>query len=109
MRPEELEKTAVWQLYEIGRDYNRTKKIYSDTDKNYRMYNGNQWHGLIMKGIEPIQLNIIKPILRYKVGIINTNHYLPIFSADNFDSNEFKEIAVKTCELINNLVRKVWE
>lgn len=109
MRPEELEKTAIWQLYEIGRDYNRTKKIYSDTDKNYRMYNGNQWHGLIMKGIEPIQLNIIKPILRYKVGIINTNHYLPIFSADNFDNNEFKEIAVKTCELINNLVRKVWE
>ena len=109
MRPEELPKTDIWQLFEKGRDYNQLKKVYSDTDRNYRMYNDNQWYGLIMKGIEPIQLNIIKPIVRYKVGIINTNHYLPIFSADNLDNNEFKEVANKTCELLNKLVRRVWE
>ena len=109
MRPEELEKTDIWQLFEKCRDYNRMKHVYSDTDKNYRMYNGDQWYGLKIKGIEPIQLNIIKPIIKYKVGTINNNHYLPIFSADNFENNEFKEVARKTCELLNKLTSRVWE
>ena len=68
MNLEELEKTDVWQLYEKGRNYNRQKKLYTDTDINYRMYNGNQWAGLKIKGIEPVQLNIIKPI------VTNTKH-----------------------------------
>lgn len=109
MNLEELEKTDVWQLYEKGRNYNRQKKLYSDTDINYRMYNGNQWAGLKIKGIEPVQLNIIKPIVKYKVGVINNNLFLPVYSADNFDNNEFKEIAKKTCELLNKFVTKVWE
>lgn len=109
MNLEELEKTDVWELYEKGRNYNRQKKLYTDTDINYRMYNGNQWAGLKIKGIEPVQLNIIKPIVKYKVGVINNNLFLPVYSADNFDNNEFKEIAKKTCELLNKFVTKVWE
>lgn len=109
MLPEELEKTDVWKLFEKGRNFNRLKKLYTDTDINYRMYNGNQWYGLKISGIEAVQLNIIKPIVKYKVGIINNNNYLPVYSADNFDNKEFKETAVKTCELLNKLASKVWE
>jgi len=104
-----LEKTSEWKLYETGRDYNRLKHVYTDTDRNYRMYNDNQWYGLKIAGIEPIQLNIIKPIVKYKVGVINNNLYLPIYSSENFDNNEFKEVAKKTCELLNKLANKVWE
>lgn len=106
---EKLEETSIWNLFEKGRNFNRMRNVFSDTDRNYRMYNDNQWHGLKVKGIEPIQLNIIKPIVKYKVGTINSNLYLPIYSADNFDNKEFKEVAIKTCELLNKLANKVWE
>ena len=106
---EKLEETSIWNLFEKGRNFNRMRNVFSDTDKNYRMYNDNQWHGLKVKGIEPIQLNIIKPIVKYKVGTINNNLYLPVYSADNFDNNDFKEVAIKTCELLNKLASKVWE
>ena len=105
----EVKETDIWELYEKGRNYNRLKGLYSDTDKNYRMYNGNQWAGLKISGIEPIQLNIIKPIIKYKVGVINNNMYLPVFSAENFENKEFKDVANKTCELLNKLAAKVWE
>ena len=105
----ELKETDIWELYEKGRNYNRLKNLYSDTDKNYRMYNGNQWEGLKISGIEPIQLNIIKPIVKYKVGIINNNLYQPVYSAENFENKDFKEVAIKTCELLNKLASKVWE
>lgn len=106
---EELKHTQIWDLYERGRNYNRLKNLYSDTDRNYRMYNGNQWEGLKISGIEPIQLNIIKPIVKYKVGIINNNLYQPVYSAENFENKDFKEVAIKTCELLNKLANKVWE
>ena len=105
----ELQETSIWNLFEKGRNFNRMRNVFSDTDRNYRMYNDNQWYGLKVKGIEPVQLNIIKPIVRYKIGTINNNLYLPVFSADNFDNNEFKEVAIKTCELLNKLANRVWE
>lgn len=106
---DELQQTDIWQLYEKGKNYNRLKNVYTDTDRNYRMYNGNQWDGLKISGIEPIQLNIIKPIVKYKVGVVNSNLYLPVYSAENMDNNDFKEVAKKTCELLNKLGSKVWE
>ena len=109
MNLDELQKTDIWQLYEKGRDYNRLKNVYSDTDKNYRMYNGNQWDGLKISGIEPIQLNIIKPIVKYKIGVVNNNLYLPVYSSENIDNDDFKEVAKKTCELLNKLANRVWE
>ena len=109
MNLDELKETEIWELYEKGRNYNRLKGLYSDTDRNYRMYNGNQWEGLKISGIEPVQLNIIKPIVKYKVGIINNNLYMPVYSAENFENKDFKEVANKTCELLNKLASKVWE
>ena len=109
MNLKELAETTIWNLYEKGRNYNTSLSLYSDTDRNYRMYNGNQWAGLKIKGIEPIQLNIIKPIVKYKVGVINSNYYLPVYSSENYENNEFKEVANKTGELLNKLASKVWE
>ena len=73
MELEELKNTDIWDLYDRGRNYNSMLGMYSDTDKNYRMYNGDQWNGLKVSGIEPVQLNFIKPIVDYKVSAINAN------------------------------------
>lgn len=106
---EELQQTDIWTLYEQGRNYCRLINMYTDTDKNYRFYNGDQWEGLKVKGIEPVQLNFIKPIIKYKVGIINSNLWAPNFSSENFENKEFRKVAEKTCEMLNKKAFKVWE
>lgn len=105
----ELEETQVWQLYEQCRNYARRMNFFTDTDKNYRMYNGNQWAGLKISGIEPVQLNFIKPIIKYKVGIINQNLYAINYSSENFELKDFREVANKTCKMLNKKAAKIWE
>lgn len=106
---EELEKTDIWQLYEKGQSYCRLINMYSETDKNYRFYNGNQWEGVKLSGIEPVQLNFIKPIVKYKVGVINSNLWAIHYSSENFENKEFRNVAEKTCELLNKKASKIWE
>ena len=106
---EELKATDIWFLYEQGRDYCNMFRMYSDTDKNYRMYNGDQWNGLKVSGIEPIQLNVIKPIVKYKIGVLNSNLWAIIYNSENFESREFRKTAEKTCELLNKKASKIWE
>ena len=105
----ELETTDIWKLYQDMVSYNNQLNVYSDTDKNYRMYNGNQWEGLRIEGIEPVSLNFIKPIVKYKLSVIHQNDYAIVYSAENIEETEFKDIANKTCELLNKKARKVWE
>ena len=109
MELNELKVTDVWFLYEQGRDYCNMLRMYSDTDRNYRMYNGDQWNGLKVSGIEPVQLNIIKPIVKYKIGNINSNLWAIVYNSENFESREFRKTAEKTCELLNKRASKIWE
>ena len=106
---EQISQTDIWTLYERGRNYANLIGMYSDTDKNYRFYNGDQWAGIKLKGIEPVQLNFIKPIVKFKVGTINTNQWAIVFSSENFENREFRKTAEKTCELLNKKVAKIWE
>ena len=106
---EELKQTDIWNLYERGRNYCRLINLYTDTDKHYEFYNGNQWKGLKVKGIEPVQLNFIKPIIKYKVGTINANQWAVNYSSDNFENKEFRTLAGKVCELLNKRASKVWD
>jgi hypothetical protein len=102
--------TDIWQLYEKGVSFNRKRSIYSDTDTNFRMYNGNQWEGLPTSGgIEPVVFNIIKPIVKYKVGTINANLWSINYSAENFDNGEFRKTAEKVCENLNKHAARIWE
>lgn len=109
MNLEDVKTTDIWNLYEKGRNYCRLINMYTDTDKNYRMYNGNQWEGIKLKGVEPVQLNFIKPIIKYKIGIINSNQWAINFSSENFENREFRKTAEKTCELLKKKAAKVWE
>lgn len=106
---EEIKETDVWNLYLQAQMYARQTNIYESTDKNFRMYNGDQWAGLKLKGIEPVQLNFIKPIINYKVGAISQNLWAIHYSAENIDIPEFLETARKTCELLNKKAAKIWE
>lgn len=106
---EELEKTDLWNLYEKHVSFMQLRHIYSDTDLNYRMYNGDQWYGLNIKGIEKIQHNFIKQIVKQKVSNITSNLFAVNYSPENIENTEFMEIAQKTCDLLNKKASKVWD
>lgn len=106
---DEIKKTDIWELYEKGLNYLRMMNVFSDTDLNYRMYNGNQWEGAKIDGIEQAQYNFIETIVNYKVSTINQNLYAMHFSSENFEQREFRKTAERVCELLDKKASKVWE
>ena len=105
----EIKETPIWGLYEKGRNYHRETGIYTDTDRNYRMYNGNQWEGAKLGDVEPVQKNFIKPIVKYKCAVIHDNLYAINYSSMNFENREFRKQAERYCTLLNNYAAKIWE
>ena len=106
---QEIKETPIWGLYEKGRNYHRMTNIYTDTDRNYRMYGGDQWGGAKLGDVEPVQKNFIKPIVKYKVGVIHDNLYAIVFSSQNYENREFHKEAERCCEMLNRYASRVWE
>jgi len=105
----EIQQTSIWGLYEKGRNYHRMTGIYTDTDRNYRMYGGDQWGGAKLGDVEPVQKNFIKPIVKYKVGVIHDNLYAIVFSSQNYENREFHKEAERYCDMLNRYASRVWE
>ena len=105
----EIKETPIWSLYEKGRNYHRMTGIYTDTDRNYRFYNGNQWEGAKLGDVEPVQKNFIKPIVKYKVSVIHDNLYAIVYSSMNYESREFRKAADRVCDMLNRYAENIWE
>ena len=105
----EIRETPIWSLYEKGRNYHRRTGIYVDTDRNYRMYNGNQWEGAKLGDVEPVQKNFIKPIVKYKVSVIHDNLYAINYSSQNYENQEFQRQSGRYCDMLNRYAARVWE
>lgn len=106
---QEIKVTPIWQLYEKGRNYHRLTGIYRDTDRNYNFYNGDQWAGAKLGDAEPLQLNFIKSIVKYKLAVIFDNLYGIVYSSENFENEQFQRESVRYCEMLNRYASKVWE
>lgn len=106
---QEIKETPIWTLYEKGRNYHRMTNIYTDTDRNYRFYNGNQWGNAKLGDVEPVQKNFIKPIVKYKVSVIHDNLYAINYSSQNFENSEFTKETSRYCEMLNRYASRLWE
>ena len=63
---DELKETKVWELYQKHVDFMHLRGIYTDTDVNYRMYNGDQWHGAKLGNIEKSNITSLSLLLNTK-------------------------------------------
>lgn len=105
----EIQETAIWRLFEKGRNYQRQMGVIADTDRNYRFYNGNQWEGAKLGDVEPVQKNFIKPIVKYKISVIHDNLYAICYSSQNYENPSFRPQAERVCEMLNGYASRVWE
>lgn len=105
----EVQKTREWELYQKAIQHMYLFNFYEDTNKNYRFYNGDQWAGLKIKDVEPVQLNFIQTIIDYKVAVINQNNWGIVYSSENFEDEKFKPVADKLCRLLNLKANRIWK
>ena len=106
---EQIEQTPIWALYEKGRNYHRQTGIYTDTDRNYRFYGGDQWAGAKLGDVEPVQKNFIKPIVKYKISVIHSNLYAINYSSLNYENREFYKKSERYCQMLNRYAMRIWE
>ena len=108
---EEVKTTNTWNLYEIGKNYNRLNNVYEEGTENYNYYHGRQWEGLKKpnSSTEPIVLNIIKPIVKYKVNIVNQNSYQIVFNPNTYETVEELENLRSVTKGLTQFINRMWE
>ena len=99
----------LWLEYRKGVDYNRNKQLYDNTEKNYNFYHGNQWEGAQLGDIQPTVQNIIKPIVKYKLGVIYQNHYEITFNPQAYETVEQGKNLTELCKTLDRFTAKIWE
>ena len=105
----DIKETPIWSLYQKGRDYQRRMGVFVDGDRNYRFYSGDQWNGAKLGDVEPVTINFIKPIVKYKCAVIHDNLYIPVYSSNNHESRLFQAESERWCKILNSYARKIWE
>lgn len=108
MDREEIKETDIWELYNKSVMFANKNGFYTNVDRDNRMYNGDQWDGLVVEGVEKVQLNFIKPIINYKSNKVTSSLRAINYSADNVESSEFRIKAKKICDLLNQRASRVW-
>ena len=109
MEEENILTTDEWKLYEKGKSYNVQQHLYEDTENNYDFYHGNQWKGAKLGSIQPITLNVIRPTVKYKVGVLNNKLYQVVFNPNVYSSYQEGKELENICKALNNYTNKIWE
>ncbi|MBQ2753113.1 MAG: hypothetical protein IJF29_03220 [Firmicutes bacterium] len=102
---EKVTTTEIWDKYERGRSFLRQADLTGRTERNYRFYTGDQWHGIETGGEELPMANFIKPIIRYKVATVCKKSMTAVFVPDDrLDSQ-----ADAAARALNRLFALNWE
>ena len=112
---EDIRKTNIFTLYERGKNYNRMHNLYEEGTDNYDYYHGRQWEVLEKPNVkskaytEPVVLNIVKPIVKYKVNIVNQYSYQIVFNPNTYGTLEELEVLSSTTRGLTQFVNRMWE
>ena len=109
MKYEDENITSVWRDFEKGRMYNRSKKLYTDTEQNYDFYYGNQTRYLNIGNETPITLNIVKSIVKYKLGVVNSNAYAIVYNPNFYGAKDENQVLQSLCDALSKHSNQIWE
>lgn len=116
MTVKESEKTTkIWDDYLRCKSYCSSRNMYVEGKENWDYFFGRQWNNLEKPPMdspaytEPITINIIAAILKYKYNTVNANNYQIIFNPNSYETmeqlNQLKAVAKGLTQFIN----KLWE
>lgn len=108
---EKIQVTDIWNLYELGKQYNNNVGLYSEGEENYNFYLGKQWENLKKpkSSSDPIVMNIVKPIIKYKTNIVNQNAYEIVFNPNTYETLDELEALKSVTKGLNQFVLRMWE
>lgn len=101
---EKKQKTDIWQKYEKCKKYMEAKSVVKKTEKHWRFFIGDQWHGLKSGGEDFPMMNFIKPIVQYKVSTVAQNSMTAVYS----DMHHRTELS-GVYERLNKYWEQCWE
>ena len=91
----------IYAEYADGKEYNTNIGLYERVDKNWRFYEGDQWHGVKAPNLAKPVFNIIKRVVNYFVAMLVSDdiavHLVP------FDDTEQNKV------LTNIIAREIDE
>lgn len=102
----EAECTEIWLKYEKSHDYMLRKGLVSRVNKYWKFYLGDQWTGLKKGNEELPTMNIIKPIVKYKVSTISQNAMIANYSDASSNSGAEHQGVYKE---LNRRFSQSWE
>ena len=102
-----LEKTQIWNDYEKGTEYCKIREMYEKIEKHWDFFHGDQWRDAELGDIQPVTINVLRPIVKYKTGVLNQSSYRVVFSPDYLAANP--EDANALCELLSKHVDRIFE
>lgn len=103
--------TTIFAQYRKIKDYLTSKGYFTQMEKNYNFYMGDQWKGLESGNQAMPMDNIIASICNYKIGNVNQNNMTIVYSSENVDEEDFKEIEYtdETGQVQTTSKRKIYE
>lgn len=106
--PKEL--TDLWKLFEAGKNHNNLRGLQDRTERAYRFYEGDQWHGLGVDNPDRLPvLNFIEPTIKHKLATICMNETAVVFEGEDKDTCSFITEMVNDIAGKINLDRAHWE
>lgn len=94
----------IFAEYEKGRDFNQSKDLYDNVEKNRRFFAGDQWHGVNAPDMTKPVFNIIKRVVSYFVAMLVSDD-VGVHISPFEDTPQNKAIA----EILSDEVERVME
>ena len=103
------EKETAYELYKKGKQFNEEQGLFTESKQNYDFYYGNQWDGLDSGDLNPVVLNIIEPIVDYKVGVVGQNDIAIIYKMFGEQDKDMQDVYKEALDVLNETARKTIE
>ena len=96
--------THIWEKYRKGVDHHNRLNLYSNTEKAFRFFEGDQWHGVTNSDELPVY-NFIAPTVEYKAAMVSLQQMQIVYTPHEINTSEIENI----CNDLNTYARQRWE